>query len=360
MAFSSMQFPVPQENEGGYFENTARQYKGLIEPYMANLRMKQGDFKNQILGAEAKYAPLNEAEKYAQAQSKTFIDDLEKQYKEREILANLQYKHAMALNQERMASGIGLSKSGSIEGNSEKERRIRFNALGADGKAEILSHAAPLDLDPLSLQHKLIVEGKSLPEIYKEQNKVMGEISKSHLPTSSNRTQQKNQDAGAAELDSLEEFSSVAMAPYSRKFFGYSPVQIGEALSGQNEEEQAMYLAGRALQPEIAAARSRIAGGSNAQQALQHAQESALGSSKVFESLVSPSVFLKTQEIIRKELKKALGARRSVIYNETQTDKKIDAINKAEKPTDEDIEFMAKEHNMTTDEVKQYLRQMGI
>jgi len=343
MAFQAIQFPSQiNQQEPSYFERS----QGI----------QRSEHMNDILGAEAQYAPQNEAQKYAQMQSKTFMDELEKKYKEDQILADLEYKHALALNQERMASGIGLSKSGSIEGNSEKERRIRFNALGADGKAEILAHASPLNLDPLSLQHKLIVEGKSLPEIYKEQGKEMSDAIKSHLPTSANRTQQKSQDAGAAELDSLEEFASAGMAPYSRKFFGYSPSQIGEALSGQNEDEQAMYLAGRALQPEIAAARSRIAGGSNAQQALEHAQESALGSSKIFEALVSPSVFLKTQELIRRELKKALAARRSVIYNETQTDKKIDAINKAEQPSDEDINFMANKYNMTAEEVKQMMR----
>jgi hypothetical protein len=349
MAFQGMQFPS-QQQQIPFYEAFNNQQQNAIDQEM-------GMHKNQIKGAEAQYAPQNEAEKYAQSQSKSFMDQLEAQYKEQQILQDLEYKHAMALNQERMSKGIGLSRNGGIEGDTAKERRRVWDGMGADAKAEWMSHAAPLGLDPVTLLNKFINEGMSLEDIYKEQGVEMGTAQKSHLPTTSNRTNQKEIDAGEAELTSLDEFVGPAMQKYSRTFFNYSPEQVMEAISGENEDDQARFLAARALQPEIIGARIKMTKGSNAAESLKHAQQDSLTYSKVFQGLVSPNVFRKTQEYINEELKKAVGARRKVIYNETQTDKKIDAIKKAEMPSKEDMEYMKKKHNMTEEQILKLIKE---
>jgi hypothetical protein len=94
MAFQGMQFPVPQEYQGNPVQNSAQNAMDL----------EQGYYNNQIKGVQARFAPQNEAQKYAQSQSKSFMDQLEAQYKEQQILKDLELKHAQALHHEAQAS----------------------------------------------------------------------------------------------------------------------------------------------------------------------------------------------------------------------------------------------------------------
>ncbi len=93
MAFNTINFPAP-ENQGGIFENAARQYQGMVTPNMLNQRMQQGELD------------------IANSQASNFIKDLEARYKEQQILQDLEHKHAVALNQKRMGAGIGLGRGG--------------------------------------------------------------------------------------------------------------------------------------------------------------------------------------------------------------------------------------------------------
>lgn len=104
MAFQQIHFQGPQETNESIFENAARQYKGLNAPNMLEQEMMMNQHKNQILGAEAQFAPQNEAEKYAQMQSKSFMDQLEAKYKEEQLLKDLELKHAQALHHQAQAS----------------------------------------------------------------------------------------------------------------------------------------------------------------------------------------------------------------------------------------------------------------
>ena len=56
---------------------------------------------------------LTDEQDLAQSKAKTFMDELAAKYKEKEILQDLEKKHAIALNQERMGRGIGLGRAGS-------------------------------------------------------------------------------------------------------------------------------------------------------------------------------------------------------------------------------------------------------
>jgi len=93
MAFNTINFQAPQ-NQGGIFENAARQYQGMVTPNILNQQMRQGDLD------------------IANSEASNFMKDLEARYKEQQILQDLEHKHAVALNQQRMGAGIGLGRGG--------------------------------------------------------------------------------------------------------------------------------------------------------------------------------------------------------------------------------------------------------
>ncbi len=75
------------------------------------------------------------------------------------------------------------------------------------------------------------------------------------------------------------------------------------------------FLGARALQPEIAGARSRVAGGSNGQEALHAAQEAALGNFKIPGFTITPEVREGVQHYINDKLKGGLKERKKAVYN---------------------------------------------
>jgi hypothetical protein len=92
MAFQAIQFPSQiNQQEPSYFERSQG--------------MQKAEHMNDIFGAEAQYAPQNEAQKYAQSQSKSFMDQLEAQYKEQQIISKLKLEHAEALHHAQQAKG---------------------------------------------------------------------------------------------------------------------------------------------------------------------------------------------------------------------------------------------------------------
>ncbi len=136
-----------------------------------------------------------------------------------------------------------------------------------------------------------------------------------NVPTTSNINQQKSMDAGLAELEVLENFTTEALGDRITTVFGYSPKQFVDSLRGLNEDEQAKYLAARAMQPEIAGARMKLSGGSNASEAMHDLVEKSFGESKVFRPLVSPEVFKKMQHYMNETLKQGNKARKSALHN---------------------------------------------
>lgn len=109
----------------------------------------------------------------------------------------------------------------------------------------------------------------------------------------------------------LGEFVSEGLEPYAATYYGYSPQQIADAFKQdpQSVDKQAKFLAARALASEQAAIRARLAGSSNASEALKDLKATSLNEFKIFRPLVSPKVFAKTQRYIDETLTKAAKAR---------------------------------------------------
>jgi hypothetical protein len=232
-------------------------------------------------------------------------------------IALLEAKAGNARRLARGGSGGGLGGSGGGKGNTTSSLRA-WQSTPMNVRNDIIAKGAGLGYSPEEVVSAM-VSGKSLKDLALQAGMKLEDAEKLYSPTTANITALKNQEGSAAELDYLEKKTKDALSPYSRKIGGYSPAQIIQAISGEDVNEQAKFLAARAIQPEIAGARSRITGGSNAQEALHDAQSAALGSSKIFESLISPEVYAKTQEYINLWLKEAFNTRKDVISNKKRS-----------------------------------------
>jgi hypothetical protein len=177
--------------------------------------------------------------------------------------------------------------------------------LPQDTRASMIAQGNAWDLSP-EVVAAHIAQGGTMDEL-KEQAKKNGidvdSAPKIYDPTGKNRSDINNLKGSSAELDYLENVTKKGISRYGATFRGYSPAQIKEAMSGKNIDQQVEFYAARALQPEIAGVRSRIAGGSNSQEALREAQDAALGRFKIFESLLTPEIREKVQEKINEWLR---------------------------------------------------------
>ncbi len=118
--------------------------------------------------------------------------------------------------------------------------------------------------------------------------------------TGSNRTDFNNVKGALAEENYIHPIITDAMKPYAKKYAGYSPKQFWDTFKGDKDavDKMAKFYAARALQPEIAGIRSRMAGGSNAAQALHDIQVQALNQIDVMDWRVSPEAYAKAQDYI--------------------------------------------------------------
>lgn len=127
------------------------------------------------------------------------------------------------------------------------------------------------------------------------------------LPTRQNITQLKKRQSALKEVDSLGKFVREGLAPYSRKFKGYSPKQIVDSLRGKNKEQQKKFFAAMMLTPELANIRQNLAQGNAGVTAAEEIMKRSLMNVNVFESLVDEDVFLGAQKLADKKLKEAFS-----------------------------------------------------
>lgn len=261
-----------------------------------------------------------ERKKKAEEMAQRFMET----YGPREREADLSLKENMAKNYGRLASGMGAgSGSGLGSGTSGSSRNSaltpslrQWNSLPSNVKSDVIAQGVGMGYSPDEVAIA-ISSGKTLKDLADSAGVDLKNVQKQFSPTTANITKQKEQEGRGAELDFLETKVSEATTPYARRVFGYSPKEVWEGLSGTNSDERAKFLAGRALQPELAGARSSIANGSNAHEALREVKDAALGNFKIYESTVGPEVYKKTQHYINEWLKEGLKARGKSIYNQS-------------------------------------------
>jgi hypothetical protein len=178
-----------------------------------------------------------------------------------------------------------------------------------------------------------------LRELASQEGRDPNTTEKVYSTTASGRNTLQQQEGSLAELGVLEDEITKGMEKYGGNLmWGHSPQQVMDAISGHNDEEQGKFLAARALQIEAAGARTRIAGGSNAAEALKEMRENSLSEIKIFRPLVSQKAWTTAQEEINKTLKKALHAKSKYLKGQTNSkelygdEDKADAIKSSGDP----------------------------
>jgi hypothetical protein len=214
---------------------------------------------------------------------------------------------------------------GGTGSNSPKERRILLNALGPDGKAELYRLGNILGWNPQETQQNWI-DGVDFKKAAEEKGLDLSQEEGNFLATGAVRTALKNAEGAGAELDYLEEQTTPDLSLYGSTILGYSPEQIADAIKGDDDEKQIKFLGARALQPEIAGARSRVAQGSNAQEALKDAQNAALASFNIVGAFVSPKIREGVQKYINDKLKGGLKARKRAVMGIQGKEKEVEGM----------------------------------
>ena len=135
-----------------------------------------------------------------------------------------------------------------------------------------------------------------------------------YAPTQPALTRLQQMSQAAAEISSLEQRLTPAIAPFAQTVIGYSPKQISQAIKGIDPDAQAKFLAGRALMPELASMRMRLQGGQAGIESIREMSDKSLGNIKAFQALVTPEVYAATQNYMNQWLNEAVqAAQRSIL-----------------------------------------------
>lgn len=180
----------------------------------------------------------------------------------------------------------------------KKSDAYNYQTLPASHKQYLLSQAAALGIDPQEATQRFI-NGESIKDMALSVGVDPRKLPNPNYPaTPADISRQHQREQAMAEINTLQPILSEAMAPYARKTDGYSPKQIAEALGGTNPEAQAKFIAARALMPELSSLRIKALGGQVGVEAMKEVQSASLGHTKVFESLVSPAVYKRANELV--------------------------------------------------------------
>lgn len=190
----------------------------------------------------------------------------------------------------------------------KQTQAYNYMSLPVDQKSALLAQAAGMGYDP-TMATQLFMEGNSIEDLAKAKGFDMGSLPTPIYPTTKTAlTQIQKRDQALAEINNLNPVLNAAIAPYSRRIFGYSPKQISEALQGTDKDSQARFLAARALIPEMSALRLRAMSGQVGIEALREVTDASMSHVKVFQSLVDPDVFQKASTYIDQWINDAVSA----------------------------------------------------
>jgi hypothetical protein len=179
-----------------------------------------------------------------------------------------------------------------------------FDKLPANEKKRAVGLMTSMGVDPVEAT-RLLRSGVS-PSEYAKENKIDIENITPIYPLGEENVKQLQRRTGFVnEIKNLEENLAGAMGEYQNKVMGYSLDQVADALSGENPDKQGRVLAARALQPELAALRLKVAGGNIGIEAINELKKKSLGDLKIIESLVDTPTYLSMQKYMTQWLESA-------------------------------------------------------
>ena len=191
----------------------------------------------------------------------------------------------------------------------ELVKNWNWSQLPADAKRGMVAQGAALGVEPSELMRR-IKEGQNLRDIAGEKGFDPDNMPPpNYYPTQALTTQNLKAIQADAELDAMGSMATANIKPYAETFLGYSPSQIIDSLSGQNDEQLGKYIAGLTVQQEIANVRNRIAGGESGITAVHDLMERSMNAPKTLFPHLSAEAYEVAQHEINRIVKQALKAR---------------------------------------------------
>lgn len=171
-----------------------------------------------------------------------------------------------------------------------------YTTLPPESKSQMLGQAAAFGI-PADEASRRFVRGESLQDMAKEKGFDNPDYwpEPIYAPTATTRTQLQRRQTAISELNSVGKDITNALAPYQKRFMGYSLEQVADALKGQNKDKQARFLAGIAVQPELAAIRARAMGANIGIEVIREMVGKSMGQLKTIQPLLDTEVYEKMQ-----------------------------------------------------------------
>lgn len=182
-----------------------------------------------------------------------------------------------------------------------------FDRLPVDEKKRAVGLTTAMGLDPVE-GTKLLRSGKTLQDIAKEQGQNLEDLTPVYPLGTENVKQLQKRTGYVAELKNLEQKVAEPLSRYPSKVRGYSLEQIADSLENGNPDEMGKVLAARALSPEIAALRLKVAGGNIGIEAINALTDKSLQDMNIIEGLVDTPTYLATQKYITQWLEEAANS----------------------------------------------------
>lgn len=182
-----------------------------------------------------------------------------------------------------------------------------FDKLPVDEKKRAVGLTTAMGLDPVE-GTRLLRSGKTLEQIATDQGQKLEDLTPVYPLGTENVKQLQKRTGYVAELKNLETKVAEPLSRYPEKIKGYSLKQIADSIDNTNPDEMGKVLAARALSPEIAALRLKVAGGNIGIEAINALTEKSLQDMKVIEGLVDTPTYLATQKYITNWLEEAANS----------------------------------------------------
>ena len=191
---------------------------------------------------------------------------------------------------------------------NKQTEAYNYMSLPVDNKSQLIAQAAGMGYDPTQATN-LFMSGNSIEDLARAKGFDTTNLPDPIYPTTkTSLTQIQKRQQALSEINNLNPKLNSAIAPYSNRIMGYSPKQIGEALSGTNKDSQAKFLAARALMPEMAALRGRAMTANVGIETIREITDASMGHVKVLQPFVDPEVFKKANDYVDEWINEAVTA----------------------------------------------------
>ena len=320
------------------FEDVLKGYKMGAEPAKMKQETTQRELANKLKGLEVEHKPkeyeLSDKQKSLanalQSKALEHYDEkfgLERDYKKALIqkalqknvggnvkangeLANFMVSHPNASEDEIRAAYEEIHGSKLKHEKAVTDRSLDmtagggFDKLPTNEKKRAVGLMNAMGVDPVE-GTRLLRSGVSPSQYAQENNIKIDDVTPVYPLGEENIKQLQRRNGFVKEIKNLEGNLAGAMGEYQNKIMGYSLDQVADALTGENPDKQGKVLAARALQPELAALRLKVAGGNIGIEAINELKSKSLGDLKILESLVDTPTYLAMQKYMTKWLEQA-------------------------------------------------------